>query len=146
MPKELQAGSVDEALAAIDETLAKNPSDADALALRAVIQIAKNDKAGALDSATRATVGDAANYRGWLALSYAQQASFDLGAALKSALKAESLQSESSFAHARAAELTCRSATLEVPRRPHGQPSQAIPRIAKRTASLVSCNWRKSTQ
>ena len=96
----LQAGSVDEALAAIDETLASDPGNADALALRAVIQIAKNDKAGALESATMATGNEASNFRGWLALSHAQQASFDLDAALKSALKAESLQASSSLVHA----------------------------------------------
>jgi len=101
----LQAGSVDEALAAIDETLAKDPGNADALALRAVIQIAKNDKAGAIESAAKATKSGAGNYRSWLALSYAQQASFDLDAALRSAVKAEDLQSDSSLAHARVAEL-----------------------------------------
>jgi Tfp pilus assembly protein PilF len=103
--KLLRAGSVDEALAAIDAELAANPASSDAHALRAVIQVAKNEKAGALESAKKATTFDAEDCRAWLSLSYAQQAEFDLQAALQSALNAESLCAESSLAHARVAEL-----------------------------------------
>jgi Tfp pilus assembly protein PilF len=101
----LRAGSVDEALRAIDSTLAANPSSSDAHALRSVIQIAKNDKSSALEAARKATELDATNYRGWLALSYAQQAVFDLDAALESALSAELRRPDSGLAHARVAEL-----------------------------------------
>ena len=101
----LRAGSVDEALTEIDSVLGGDPGNSDALALRAIIQVAKNDKAGALESVGKATVADAGNYRAWLAMSYAQQAGFDLDAALESALKAEALRSGSALAHARVAEL-----------------------------------------
>jgi Tfp pilus assembly protein PilF/outer membrane receptor protein involved in Fe transport len=101
----LRAGSVDEALAEIDAELSAKPTNTDAHALRAVIQVAKNDKAGARGSARKATELDAGNYRGWLALSYVQQAGFELDAALESARKAESLRADSSLAHARVAEL-----------------------------------------
>ena len=101
----LRAGSVDEALAEIDSVLRGDPGNSDAHALRAIIQVAKNDKGGALESAGKATTANAGNYRAWLAMSYAQQANFDLEAALESALKAESLQSGSALAHARVAEL-----------------------------------------
>ena len=101
----LRAGSVDEALSEIDLVLSGDPDNSDAHALRAIIQVAKNDKGGALDSAGRATEADAVNYRAWLALSYSQQANFDLDAALESALKAASLRPESALAHARVAEL-----------------------------------------
>ena len=74
-------------------------------ALRAIVQVVKSDKAGALETAGKATTANAGNYRAWLAMSYAQQAHFDLKAALESALRAESLQSGSALAHARAAEL-----------------------------------------
>src|SRR5262245_52008690 len=87
--KLLRAGSVDEALSAIDAELAANPSSSDAHALRSVIQVAKNDKAGALESARKATAFGAENYRAWLALSYAQQAEFELEAALASAQRAQ---------------------------------------------------------
>jgi len=101
----LKAGSVEEALAAIDAELTANPSSSDAQALRSVIQVAKNDKAGALESAKRATSAGADNYRAWLAQSYVQQAAFDLQAALGSARRAQSLRPDSSLAHARVAEL-----------------------------------------
>lgn len=101
----LRAGGIEEALAAIDATLARDPSNSDALALRSVIQVAKNDKAGALASARRATELAAANYRAWLALSYAQQAGFDLDAALASARHAQELKGDSALTHARVAEL-----------------------------------------
>jgi Tfp pilus assembly protein PilF len=101
----LRTGSVNEALAAIDAELNAHPSSSDAYALRSVIKVAKNDKAGALESASKATQFGAENYRAWLAYSYAQQAEFKLEAALESARKAESLRAESAFAHARVAEL-----------------------------------------
>ena len=101
----LRAGNVDAALAEINAVLCDDPEDSDALALRAVIQIAKNDKVGALDSARRATISGAGNYRAWLAKSYAQQTAFDLEGALDSARRAMSLQAGSSLAAARVAEL-----------------------------------------
>jgi Tfp pilus assembly protein PilF len=85
--------------------LAASPADATALALRAIVQIAKNDKTGAIAASQDATSADAQNFRAWLALSYAQQAAFQLERALGSARIALSLQPESSLAHSRVAEL-----------------------------------------
>jgi Tfp pilus assembly protein PilF len=101
----LRAGSVEEALAAIDAALIENPSSSDAHALRSVIQVAKNNKSGALESANKAIGFGADNYRAWLAMSYAQQAGFELDAALESAQKAEALRERSALSHARVAEL-----------------------------------------
>ena len=101
----LQAGQVDDALAEINGALGRNPRDANALALRSVIQLAKNDKAEALASARAATAAEPANFRAWLALSYAQQASFELDNALESAQRSQSLEADSSLLHARVAEL-----------------------------------------
>src|SRR5688572_24789237 len=101
----LRAGSVDDALNAIDAELASNPSNSDAHALRSVIQVAKNDKQSAFESARKATEINAASYRGWLAMSYAQQAAFDLKGALASARQAGSLEAGSALAMARVAEL-----------------------------------------
>jgi Tfp pilus assembly protein PilF len=103
--KLLRAGSVDEALEAIDSELAANSSNSDAHALRSVIQVAKNDRSGALESAETATSVGEGNYRAWLALSYAQQAGFDLKAALRSAQRAKMLNTRSSLSDARVAEL-----------------------------------------
>src|SRR5688572_6630852 len=101
----LRVGRVDWALEEINGALASNSRDASALALRSVIQLAKNDKVAALESARAATAGEPRNYRGWLALSYAQQASFELEAALDSAQKAQSLKMDGSLLHSRVAEL-----------------------------------------
>ena len=101
----LRVGRVDEALEEIDGALADNPRNASALALRSIVQLAKNDKKAALESAREATAAEPTNYRGWLALSYAQQASFDLEQALDSAQRAQSLNTDSSLLHARVAEL-----------------------------------------
>jgi predicted Zn-dependent protease len=68
----LQAGSVNEALAAIDEVLAADPGNADGLAMRTVIQIAKKDKAGALESARQGDQGQRRELPSWIATSYAE--------------------------------------------------------------------------
>jgi len=101
----LRLGRVDDALQGIDQVLDLDATDSDANALRAIIQIAKNEKAAALESAGTATATNPANYRGWIALSYAQQASFELERALESAKRAELLKADSSLIHARVAEL-----------------------------------------
>jgi tetratricopeptide (TPR) repeat protein len=103
--KLLGVGQVDNALREIDSVLAANPTDATAIALRAIIQIAKNDKTAALDSARRAVAADAGNHRAWLAMSYAQQANFDLNASLESARKAANLRPNDALARSRVAEL-----------------------------------------
>lgn len=101
----LRLGRVDQALTGIDQILVLDPANSDANALRAIIQIAKNDRAAAVESAGRATALDPKNYRAWLALSYAQQASFELEQALASATSAASLQPDSALVHSRVAEL-----------------------------------------
>jgi len=101
----LRLGRIEEALRDIDGALALDSANGDANALRAIIQIAKNDKAAALESAKAATASTPSNYRAWLALSYAQQASFELEQALKSARKAQALQASSSLVNARVSEL-----------------------------------------
>jgi hypothetical protein len=101
----LRLGSVNEALAAIDAELVANPSSSDAYALSSVVHVAKNDKDAALEAAKKATAYAVGNYRAWLAMSYAQQAGFELEAALESARKAQQLRDDSALAHARVSEL-----------------------------------------
>ena len=101
----LRAGGVDEAQNDIQTALALNPKNADASALLAVISIVKNEKTNALALAHHATALEPLNPRAWIALSYAQQANFELKDALDSAERASSLASDSSTAHARVAEL-----------------------------------------
>jgi Flp pilus assembly protein TadD len=101
----LQQGAIDEALAELAAASRDKPTDADVLALRAVIQVAKNDNAEALATASAARDAAPGNSRAWLALSYAQQAKFQLSSALQSAIQAQSLQTGSALLHARVAEL-----------------------------------------
>ena len=101
----LRLGRVDEAQRAIDQAVALNPASGDANALRAIISIARNDKATAMSAATAATQSSPNSSSAWLALSYAQQASFELEQALESARKAQTLEPNSSLVNARVAEL-----------------------------------------
>jgi len=101
----LHLGRIEEALRDIDEVLALDATNGDTNALRAIIQIAKNDRSAAMQFARAATASTPDSYRSWLALSYAQQASFDLEQALESTRNALALQPNSSLINARAAEL-----------------------------------------
>jgi tetratricopeptide (TPR) repeat protein len=101
----LRLGQIEEALRNIDSVLALDSGNGDANALRAIIQITKNDKSAAAESAMAATAAAPDNYRAWLAQSYSEQASFELDQALGSARKAQALQANSSLANTRVAEL-----------------------------------------
>ncbi len=101
----LRVGRVDEAQADIDASLKLVPDNSNADALLSVISIAKNDKQRALALAEQATRLDPVNPRGWIALSYAQQASFKLEDALNNAQRAAELEPRSSIALTRVAEL-----------------------------------------
>src|SRR6266404_3870145 len=101
----LRFGRVDEAQREVDEAVALDPGRGDANALRAIIGIAKSDNAGATEAATAASTASPNSFRAWLALSYAQQASFKLEDSLSSARKAKALEPNSSVTNARIAEL-----------------------------------------
>jgi tetratricopeptide (TPR) repeat protein len=77
----LNVGRVDEAAQAIDRALAQDPKAADALAQRAVIAVVQNRRADALSDARRAVELNPDSAPARIALSYAEQASFDLEAA-----------------------------------------------------------------
>jgi len=101
----LRLGRVDEAQREVDAAVALDPGSGDGNALRAIISIARNNKAGAIEAATAATTASPNSFRAWLALSYAQQASFKLEDSLSSARKAQALEPNSSVTNARVAEL-----------------------------------------
>jgi tetratricopeptide (TPR) repeat protein len=77
----LAVGRVDQAQADIARSLALAPDNAHAVALQSVVALARNDNAAALDLARQAHARDAASVPAWVALSYAQQAAFDLDGA-----------------------------------------------------------------
>ncbi len=96
---------MDEALLDIERALTRAPQLGDALALRSVVAVAKNDRAAARALADQAIQSDPGSAAAHLALSYAQQAAFDLDGALASVQQAAQLQPGNALAQARLAEL-----------------------------------------
>ena len=101
----LAVGRADEAQAVIDEALKTAPGDADALALQAVIAVARNEKGTAFDLAKKAVAANPESAAARIALSYAQQANFDLDGALSSVQAAVRSEPGNALARARLSEL-----------------------------------------
>lgn len=101
----LMVGQVEEARRELHAVLLRDAGNAGAHALEAVIAVVENDRESALALARRATEEAPDSPAAFIALSYAQQASFDLDAAAASAQRAIALDPASALAHARGAEL-----------------------------------------
>ena len=101
----LLVGRLDEARPDIERALRLDPRSSDAYALQAIIAVVENDKDPALDRASKAVELDAASPAARIALSYAQQARFDIEQARASVLKAVDLDPQNALAWARLAEL-----------------------------------------
>lgn len=101
----LAVGRVDAARADIDRALALAANDAGALSLQTIIAIVQNEKDRAFDIAQKNVAANPNSATAWIALSYAQQARFDLPGARASVEKAVALDSQNALAFARLAEL-----------------------------------------
>lgn len=101
----LQVGRADEARTAIDAALAADPNAADALALRAVIGVVQNEREAALADARKAVELAPTSAAAKTALSYAQQATFDIEGARATMEQAVAEQPEDALAWARLSEL-----------------------------------------
>jgi tetratricopeptide (TPR) repeat protein len=101
----LTVGRVDEAGADIDRALRLEPKNSDAFALRSVVAVAQNEKGKGLDLAQKAVEADPKSATARIALSYAQQAGFNLPGASGSVSAAVKLGPENALAWARLAEL-----------------------------------------
>ncbi|MEW6296503.1 MAG: TonB-dependent receptor [Thermodesulfobacteriota bacterium] len=101
----LAVGRVDEASADIERVLNLNPNDSHALALRTTIAVVQNEQESALDIAQKAVAAAPHSATALIALSYAQQAGFDLEGARASLQKAVALEPYNALAWARLAEL-----------------------------------------
>lgn len=100
----LNVGRVDEARKEIETSLAAAPTAGTAYALRAMIAVVQNRREEALTDAKRAVeLDDSAASR--IALSYAQQATFQLDAAKDTLIEAATKQPDNALVHARLAEL-----------------------------------------
>jgi tetratricopeptide (TPR) repeat protein len=101
----LSVGRVDEAQAGIGRALAEEPDSALAHALRAIISVVQNEREAALAQAQRAVELDPAASAPRIALSYAQQAVFDLEGARATLLEAAERQPDDPLVWARLAEV-----------------------------------------
>jgi Tfp pilus assembly protein PilF len=101
----LAVGRVDEAIADIEKAQKLDPKNSDAFALQAMIAVTQNEKGKALDLAKQAVTADPKSATARIALSYAQQAHFDLKGAGSSLEEAVMLSPGNALAWARMAEL-----------------------------------------
>lgn len=109
----LAVGRVDDAQRDIEQTLNLNPTDSNALALQTIIAIVQNDKERALGVARQAVGASSQSATALIALSYAQQAHFDLDGARTSLQQAVELEPQNALAWARLAELHSSFGRLE---------------------------------
>ena len=101
----LSVGRVENALSVIDAALKTNAKDGIALALKAMTVLVRGDKLEALTLATRATDVEPGSSVPWVALSYVQQALFELKDALINLEKAKNVAPENALVYARLAEM-----------------------------------------
>jgi len=101
----LTVGRVSEAGADIDQVFRIDPKNSDAFALQSIIAVAQNEKGKALDLAQKAVESGPKSPTAKIALSYAQQANFNLQEALNSVNEAVKAGPENALAWARLAEL-----------------------------------------
>jgi tetratricopeptide (TPR) repeat protein len=101
----LTVGRLDEARSDIDKALDLSPSYSNAIALQSVIAVVQNNKEKALELARKAVETDTHSASALIALSYAQQANFDLQGALNSLKDAVKLDPSNALAWARLSEL-----------------------------------------
>ncbi len=101
----LSVGRADEASADLAALLALAPDNAAAHGLKAVIAIAQNDNAAGLADAQRAVELDPGSAPALIALSYAEQAQFQITAAREAAERATQAEPSNPLAWARLSEL-----------------------------------------
>ena len=101
----LQLGQLEEATPLLAQALQRQPGHSAALALQAVVAVARNNTPLALALARQAQQNDPASAGALIALSYAEQARFQLPAALDHARLAVQLAPSNALAQARRAEL-----------------------------------------
>ena len=101
----LAVGRVDEAGADIERALSLDPKYSDAFALQAIIAVVQNEKDKALSAAQKAIDAGPDSATARIAMSYAQQAGFDLEGARSSVEEAVTLDPNNALAWARLAEL-----------------------------------------
>ncbi len=141
----LNVGQVDAAQKEIDQALAKDTGSALAYAQRAVISLVQNDTGQALQDANRAVTLDPDSSAARIALSYVQQANFNLAAARETLLSAVDADPENALAWARLSELELmlgdrRQAVANAEKAVALEPELARPQITLGFAQLAQFN------
>ncbi|NLI80879.1 MAG: TonB-dependent receptor [Deltaproteobacteria bacterium] len=101
----LTVGRVEEAREDVERVLAADAGNGQGVAFLSVIELARNDKDRALRLARSSTERSPESSVSWVALSYTQQANFDLKGALASGRRAARLSPDSALVQARLAEI-----------------------------------------
>lgn len=122
----LAVGQVDEARADLDQALRLDANSGEALALQTIMAVVQNEPDRALQMARQAVQATPTSATTHIALSYAQQAKFDLPGARASLHKAVQVEPHNALAWARLAEL---QASL-------GEPQKAL-RAARKAVTLA---------
>ena len=132
----LATGQAEPARTALNAVLQTHPDNANALALTAIIALTRNDKAQALTLAQQAVAQAPQAAAAWLTLSYAQQAHFDLDAALASTRTASKHAPDNALVLARLSELWLAQGQLDQALHVAQQAAALNPDIA-RTQSVL---------
>ncbi len=132
----LMTGQADEAQQLLMQTLKVEPNDGDVHALLAIIAVVQNEKAQALEYATRAVSLNPRSATALLAQSYVQQAHFDIEAALGSVQQALEHNAQQALTWARLAELQMSLGQLDHALEAAQQAVKLQPELAKTQTML----------
>ena len=140
----LAVGRVEEANADIERILAAHPDDGNALALKTIVAVVQGDKAGAMETGTKAINGAPDSPAAWLALSYAQQAEFDLQGARASIERAVLLDQNNALGWARLAELQLSFADMNAAMRAAEKATSLQPNLSRTQTVLGFAHLTKA--
>lgn len=132
----LAVGRVQEAREIVARVLEAEPSNSEALALQATIEVVQNNKEQALAMATRAVALNPRSAAAALALSYAQQAHFDIAGSLATLEKAEAANPGNAELKARLAELQLSVGELDKAQKTAEEAVRLNPNIGRSQAVL----------
>ncbi|WP_455234063.1 FecR domain-containing protein [Thiogranum longum] len=127
----LSVGRVAEAASDLSAVAAVDKGRSPVLALQSLIAVVQNDPARALELAQQAVAADATDAAAALALSYAQQAHFDVESALATLQSAAQQRPENALLWARLAELYLSVAELDAALEAAQQATQLSPDLAR---------------